>query len=170
MKNIVLTGMMGAGKSTISEKLAQKLAGFIAIDADKVIEYQENLSISKIFAQKGENYFRDLETQVIKKIFTKTNLIVALGGGAFECEENREFLLENGIVIYLEAEPQTLFERIKNSTNRPLLKEGFGEDRIVQILSAREKNYRLAHFSIKTDNKSTDEIVQEIVGLIGHVQ
>ena len=169
MKNIVLTGMMGAGKTTVAEKLALKLAGYTAVDSDVIIAYRENLSIPEIFSSKGEDYFRNAETAVIKDICTKNKLVVALGGGAFEREENRKLLLENSIVIYLEAKPETLYERIKNCTNRPLLKEGFEVETVEQIFSKREKNYKLAHFSIKTDNKSADVISDEILGLVQHV-
>ena len=99
MKNIVLTGMMGAGKTTVAQRLARNLEGYTAVDTDILIEFQENLSISKIFEEFGEDYFRKLEHKVIKKIFSKDNFIVSIGGGAFDREENRNIILRYSVGI-----------------------------------------------------------------------
>ncbi len=166
-KNITLTGMMGAGKSFIAEYLVQRLEGFVAVDTDRLVEYHYGQFIPEMFSQKGEEYFRDAETQIIEKVYQKNNLIISLGGGSFEREKNRKIALENSTVIYLKATPQTLFERVCNSTNRPLLKPGFGVDSVAEILANREKNYKLAHYTIETDGKTPECIVNEILEIVG---
>ena len=166
MKNISLIGMMGAGKTYIGDILGSKFKNFTSVDTDSLVEYHFNMSIPEIFNQKGEDFFRDAETHVIKMACERKNLIISLGGGAFEREENRKILKETSTVVYLETSPKTIYERIKNCKNRPLLKEGFDEDKITQILKKREKNYKLADFIISTDKKSVDEIVEEISKVI----
>ena len=165
-KNITLTGMMGAGKSLIAAKLFCFFNEFIAVDIDEVIEYHQNQSITQIFEQKGELYFRDLETNVLNKVYQQEGRIVALGGGAFEREENRQIAKDNSAVFYLKASAEVLFERVKNAQNRPLLKAGFGVESVANILEKREKNYCLADYVIFTDNKNADLVVQEILGLV----
>ncbi len=164
--NITLTGMMGAGKSLIAERLSQKLSGFVAVDTDVLIEYHYNQFISDMFAQKGEEFFRDAETKILNMVYRKDLLVVALGGGAFERSENREVIQKNSKVVYLKASPETLFDRIANCKNRPMLKDGFGVKEVEEILERREPNYNLADYVVETDGKSPDEIVQEILGLL----
>ena len=101
--NIVLIGLMGAGKSTIGKALANVL-NYNFIDIDEEIVKQENMSINDIFAQKSETHFRELETQIIKKIAGQKNAVISLGGGAFEKEVNREVLLNSGKVFYFSLE------------------------------------------------------------------
>lgn len=164
--NITLTGMMGAGKSMIAERLSRNLSGFVAVDTDVLIEYHYNQFIADMFAQKGEEFFRDAETKILNMVYQKNSLIVALGGGAFERAENRKIIQENSRVIYLKASPETLFERIANCKNRPMLKDGFGVKEVEEILKRREPNYNLADYVVETDGKTPSEIVREILGLL----
>ncbi len=164
--NITLTGMMGAGKSMLAERLSRHLSGVVAVDTDILIEYHYNQFISDMFAQKGEKFFRDAESKILNLVYSKDNLIVALGGGAFERPENRELIQKNSRVVYLKARPETLFERIANCTSRPMLKEGFGVKEVEEILQQREENYNQADFVVETDGKTPDEIVKEILGLL----
>jgi len=160
--NIILIGMMGAGKSTIGLQLAKLLTNFKLVDVDAEIEKNANMKISEIFSTFGEEYFRNLETDFLKNICKKDKQIIATGGGIFEKEENRKILKENGKVFYLKASAKTLFNRIKNQTHRPLLKQGFCEDNIKNILEKRESNYSKAHIIIDTENKPLYNIVNEI--------
>lgn len=164
--NITLTGMMGAGKSILAERLSQQLNGYVSVDTDVLIEYHYDQFISDMFAQKGEKFFRDAETKIINMVYKKDKLIVALGGGAFERPENRELIKKNSRVIYLKARPETLFERIAGCATRPVLKNDFGVKEIEDILKRREPNYFQADYVVDTDGKTPDEIVKEILGLL----
>ena len=160
--NIVLIGMMGAGKSTIGLELAKRLNNFKLVDMDSEIEKREKMKISEIFEKYGEKYFRNYETDLIKELCQKENQIISTGGGVFEKEENRKILKENGKVFYLKASPEKLFERIKSQTHRPLLQQGFGVEKVKTILKSREKNYEQAHFIIDTENELPYNIVKRI--------
>ncbi|MCM1264957.1 MAG: shikimate kinase [Candidatus Gastranaerophilales bacterium] len=161
--NIVLTGLMGAGKSTVGRKLVGSLDNYSFIDIDEEIVRREKMSISGIFKLKSEDYFRNLETEVIKEFAKKNNYVISIGGGGFEQEENREVLLENSKVFYLYASVQTLFERIKNDNSRPLLKCENPLQKLSDLLETREKNYKKSHFIIDTTDKMIDDITREIL-------
>ncbi|MEI3271193.1 MAG: shikimate kinase [Candidatus Gastranaerophilaceae bacterium] len=165
MKTIVLIGMMGSGKTTIGKLLGEKLT-LRSIDIDVIIEHNEKRTISEIFQNEGEKYFRNIERETIKKNFTNKDLIISLGGGAFEDQLTQELLLKNSTVIYLKTSPNVILERIKNNTNRPLLKNQMTVEKIQSIILQRQKNYELANITILTDNKNTDKIVEEILGVI----
>lgn len=161
MKTIVLTGMSGSGKSTVGKLLSEELNSKF-VDIDEQITLKENKSINEIFAQNGEQYFRKLEVQIISELFENKNLIISLGGGAFENEQTRNFLLKNSIVFYLKTSEKIIYERLKNTSDRPLL-INMTLERIKSLLNLRKNNYELAHFTILTDNKSTEEIGSEII-------
>lgn len=165
MKTIVLIGMMGSGKTTIGKLLGEKLT-LRSIDIDVIIEQNEKRTVSEIFQNEGEKYFRNIERETIKKNFTNKDLIISLGGGAFEDQLTQELLLKNSTVIYLKTSPNVILERIKNNTNRPLLKNQMTVEKIQSIILQRQKNYALANITILTDNKNTDKIVEEILGVI----
>lgn len=165
MKTIVLIGMMGSGKTTIGKLLGEKLT-LRSIDIDVIIEQNEKRTVSEIFQNEGEKYFRNIERETIKENFTNKDLIISLGGGAFEDQLTQELLLKNSTVIYLKTSPNVILERIKNNTNRPLLKNQMTVGKIQSIILQRQKNYELANITILTDNKNTDKIVEEILGVI----
>lgn len=165
MKTIVLIGMMGSGKTTIGKLLGEKLT-LRSIDIDVIIEQNEKRTVSEIFQNEGEKYFRNIERETIKKNFMNKDLIISLGGGAFEDQLTQELLLKNSTVIYLKTSPNVILERIKNNTNRPLLKNQMTVEKIQSIILQRQKNYELANITILTDNKNTDKIVEEILGVI----
>lgn len=165
MKTIVLIGMMGSGKTTIGKLLGEKLT-LRSIDIDVIIEQNEKRTVSEIFQNEGEKYFRNIERETIKKNFTNKDLIISLGGGAFEDQLTQELLLKNSTVIYLKTSPNVILKRIKNNTNRPLLKNQMTVEKIQSIILQRQKNYELANITILTDNKNTDKIVEEILGVI----
>ena len=165
MKTITLTGMMGSGKSTVAKELSKKLDCEL-VEIDSLIEEREKLTISEIFATYGEDYFRNLETQTILTLTKPENQIIALGGGAFENEGTRDFLLENTLVIYLKTTSDTIFERIKNDTSRPLLNNKKKKKKIEEIINKRKNNYEKATITITTDNKTIKEIITEIMGVL----
>ena len=162
-KNIVLIGMMGAGKSYIGGKLAKLLVHFDYVDIDSEIEKRQGTSISEIFETHSEEYFRALEEKMIKEFSALENQIMSLGGGAFENPKNRERLKENGLTFYLKAPAEELFIRIKNETHRPLLKDGFSVEKIKGLLNKREKNYLKADFIIDTNKHRAYTILNDII-------
>ncbi|MBR1680627.1 shikimate kinase [bacterium] len=161
--NIILIGMMGAGKTFIGKALKNALPVMNLVDIDEYIEQQQQIKISEIFEKFGENYFRELETIAIREIIQRENQIISLGGGAFERKENRKLLNSNGYTIYLKAPAHILFDRIKNETHRPLLQQGFGVEKVSQILSAREHNYKKALITVDTAQKSQYNIIEEVM-------
>lgn len=161
--NIILVGMMGAGKTFIGKTLKDYYPQMKLVDLDEFIENKQQIKISEIFKTKGEAFFRDLETNYIKTLCESENQIISLGGGAFEREENRKILNENGYTVYLKAPADVLFERIKNETHRPLLQQGFGVEKVEEILSKREKNYEKALIVVDTSEKSSYNIISEIM-------
>ncbi len=165
MQTVVLTGMMGSGKTTTGQILAN-CTGAEFIDLDLMIEKNQNCTISEIFATKGESYFRKIESKILMDIFNRQNQVISLGGGTFENTSTRNFLLKNSIVIYLETSPETIFERIKNDTSRPLLANGVTIEKIQKIIAKRKQNYETALYKISTDNKSPNQVVEKILGVL----
>lgn len=165
-KNIVLIGLMGAGKTTVGKKLSE-LLDYKFIDIDSEIEERENIKISKIFEDKGEAYFRQLEANLIKEFSQKEKLIISTGGGAFQDQVNRITLKEGGSVFYLQAPTPILFKRMLNEIdNRPMLHTENPEQRLQDLLNLREPNYNEADFIINTENKEPDEIANEIIEML----
>ena len=160
MNNIVLIGLMGAGKSTIGKALANDL-NYNFIDIDEEIVKSEKMSINDIFKLKSETYFRELETKTIEKFSKSDNTVISLGGGAFENEKNRTILLNSSKAFYLKASIDTLYERIKADNSRPLLKCDDPKEKLKELLKKREANYKKAHYIINAEN-SLEEIIQKI--------
>lgn len=165
-KNIALTGMPGSGKTTAAIELSKILSDFLCIDIDEEIEKYTGSKISEIFRQHSEEYFRKIECETIKKIFQGEKLIIALGGGAFENSENRAVIAKSAYTVYLKTSPEVIFNRIKNETHRPLLKEDFSIKKISEILEKRGINYEKADITIYTDNKTPADIIKEILEVL----
>ncbi len=171
MKKIILLGYMGSGKSTIGKLLADKI-NFSSYDLDSSIENEQNLTVSKIFEQKGELYFRKLEHQIFKTILNKNhNLVLSLGGGTPCYYDNHLFLNSDDVIsVYLKASVETLLERLKNNdASRPLLLNLDEEERkefIAKHLFERSYFYSQAKFTISIGGKSPEMIVAEIEKLL----
>jgi len=161
-KNLVLTGMMGVGKSTIGQDLATEL-NIQFKDVDKIIEKKFSLSIIDIFEKKGEGFFREVEEEETLNQIKGKNIIVALGGGAFMNERIRENLKKLCISVWLDLEPKYLFQRIKTNIRRPLLNSKSSEQDVKNLYDKRKKNYSLADYKIDCNLKTKDEIVKEIL-------
>lgn len=161
-KNIILIGMMGAGKSTIAKALSNKL-NYEFIDTDERIEKENKKTITQIFKLYGEAHFRKLEAETIKKLMSLDKKVISTGGGSFQNIENIKNLKQIGIVFYLQTPIEISYERIKNSTNRPLLLKGNPLKSIENLLFEREKNYQKADFIIETNNKTIEQITEEII-------
>ena len=163
-KNLVLTGMMGVGKSTIGRLIAKRLK-MKFIDVDKAIENEEQRSIKQIFDDNGENYFRKLEEKITLKILKTNKAVVALGGGAFLNKEVRSKVLGSCVSIWLKVSLDKLVKRYNKNNKRPLLnrkKIGF---EVKKIYQARKKIYSLANFKINCDNIDKAKIVEKILDI-----
>ena len=163
-KNLVLTGMMGVGKSTVGGKLAKKLK-LKFVDIDQIIESKEKTTINAIFKNKGENYFRKIEKKITLEELKKINLVVALGGGAFINKTIRKEIKDSSVSFWLDASLKSLLPRLKNLTKRPLLNEDNLEKKMNKIYSERKKIYNESTFKIKCDSMKMDEIVNTIIKL-----
>ena len=165
-KNIALIGMMGCGKTTVAKELSKFLPEYTLTDVDAEIEKNAGKKISEIFLKFGENHFRMLETDRIKKVFAGEYRIVSLGGGAFESQANRLTIKENAVVFYLKATSEEIFERIKNEYHRPLLQRNCSVKRIEDIMQKRERNYLKADYVVNTNYKTPEKIAKEIIGIL----
>ena len=155
---------MGSGKSTVGFRLSYKLKKCL-IDTDKLIEEREKMSISEMFAAKGESYFRQKETECLNSLFHELgSRVISLGGGTPMREENREIIKQLGKVIYLQASPDTIYQRVKHDTSRPLLQCENPKGRIEALLAERNPIYEgVADIIIHVDGKEMKDVVQEIV-------
>ncbi|MHB8481713.1 MAG: 3-dehydroquinate synthase [Nitrospiria bacterium] len=161
-RNIVLVGFMGVGKSTLGRLLA-KQTGYLFVDTDQVIEEKEGLSIAVIFEKNGEPYFRESEKDVIQKMsLEKGPMVIATGGGALLKPENVKILKKNGVLICLKASPEEILKRIKQEKHRPLLKDDNLLVKIKTLLKQRAFAYQSADWIIETDQKTPQEICQQI--------
>ena len=162
MKNIVLTGFMGAGKTAVGKELA-RLLSLRLIDVDTEIEKSEGMTINDIFKLFGEPVFREKETDMIKQVASKKNVIISTGGGAVLKQGNMDALRETGIIIYLMATPETILQRTSNSDDRPLLKVENPLEKIHELLNFRKPFYEKADIVIDTENGNPLQIAEEII-------
>lgn len=162
-KNIVLIGFMGSGKTTVGVKLSYRFHMPVE-DTDKLIERRQGLSISEIFEREGEEAFRRMETELLSQIGQRRfGRILSVGGGTPVREENRELLRKCGTVFYLRAKPETIYNRLKGDTTRPLLQCEEPLTRIRELLAARQSAYEeCADVIVDVDEVSLDEIVEQI--------
>ncbi len=167
---ISLAGYMGSGKSHISKILSEKL-GFQLMDLDKEIMKKNRQTVAEIFAEKGEIYFRKQERETLEVILaTQENTVLSLGGGTPAYYNNMEVINQNSISIYLRANIGTLSERLsKQKARRPLIADIPDDDLpefIAKHLFERNPYYTKCQFTVATDNKKPDEIVEEVIRLL----
>lgn len=160
---IALIGMMGSGKSTISKILSEKL-NFQLYELDEIFEKQQKMKITDFFKKFSENEFRKIETEILNHSVQKNNIVLSCGGGIILSEKNRNLLFKTDILsIYLSANSETIYQRIKNNKDRPLLLVENPKQEIENILSKRKSFYSQAQITIKTDDKNQNEILEEIL-------
>lgn len=163
-RSVVLIGFMGSGKSTLGVRLSYRLQ-YALEDTDKLIECRVGKTIGEIFDQEGEEAFRQMETEQLKKLAeNKGQRVYSVGGGTPVREVNRPLLKQLGTVVYLRVRPETVYERLKGDTTRPLLQ---GEDplgRIRSLMAEREAAYtEAADVILDVDELTADQVVEQIV-------
>lgn len=164
-KNIVLIGLMGSGKSSTGLALAKLLKRKL-FSTDQMIEQDQGKSITQIFEDQGEVHFRQLEQILVKDLSAKKEAVIDCGGGVFINEENRKDLKQNGLVIYLSARVETLYDRVKIRTHRPLLKVENPLNKLKDLLKEREQYYQEADLTFKTDGKTPQQVAEEILKVL----
>ena len=161
--NIFLIGFMGAGKSTISDYLKNVLAMDV-VEMDQCIVERQGMSISDIFETYGEEYFRELETNLLIEMQSQSNVVVSCGGGVPMRERNVVEMKKNGRVVLLTAKPETILERVKDNHDRPLLENNKNVSFIADLLEKRRAKYEAAaDIVVETDGKSELEICEELI-------
>ena len=160
--NLILVGFMGSGKSTVGRLLAEKLE-MKFLDTDLEIEKEQNKSVQAIFSEKGENYFRQLENDMSKKLSTVNNAIISTGGGIILNNENINFLKKDGVVFFLDVPKKNLYKRLSNSSGRPLLDGDELWNKISKVLDERMNKYLdSADFVIDVGNQIPCETMETI--------
>jgi shikimate kinase len=163
-RNLFLTGMMATGKSTIGEVVARKLA-YVFIDTDAVLERQQLLPVTEIFAVHGEEFFRQRETALLPEIISREHQVIATGGGMLANHGNMAAAFANGLVIHLHAPIAVLAARLSNASDRPLL-DGFSpEERLQEIYDRRAKFYEGIRHQVDTSDGDIDKSADEIIAL-----
>ena len=161
IKCIALIGFMATGKSTIGPLLARELE-YDYLDTDAMVEADMGMSITDIFAQLGEDAFRDAEHEALKKALTMGNIVLSTGGGIILFKRNRKLLAERAFVVSLSAQPETIYGRVKDDTTRPLLKCEDPLLRIRQMLAERQEYYDVCDFQISTETWTAEGCCQKI--------
>ncbi|MCI5639880.1 MAG: shikimate kinase [Lachnospiraceae bacterium] len=162
-EHIFLIGFMGVGKTTTSHKLSEKL-GAKEVDTDAMIVEKEGKAISHIFEDEGEEYFRKVETETIEQLKQLDPAIVSCGGGMVMREENVEKMKAQGKIVLLTATPETIYEHVKDSTNRPLLNGNMNIPYITKLMDARAPKYQAAADAvIPTDGCTPEQVADKII-------
>lgn len=165
-KTVVMVGMMGAGKSAVGRELARVL-GVPFTDADDEIERAANASIAEIFARDGEVFFRDKEARVIARLLGARPCVLAVGGGAFLRADTRARISVRGVSVWLNADLETLWQRVKRRDSRPLLHTPNPRQTLADLMSAREPVYALADLVVATEPDFTIEATAgKVVGML----
>lgn len=154
--NIALIGFMGSGKSTVGKHLAKSLEMKFS-DIDKIISAKEKKSINEIFSEKGEIYFRDIEREIIAQESTKNNCVISTGGGSIVDNENLKNLARTCFIVFLDCTLDCLFQRLKNSTTRPILNQDTDRFSLIKsLLESRKFLYDIsADYVVKIDSSTT---------------
>jgi shikimate kinase len=167
MDNIILTGFMGTGKSTLGQLIADRLDRDF-VDMDTVIEQREGRPISQIFTERGEPYFRQLEAALCRELAGQTGLVIATGGGALISEANLRVMEGSGLVICFDCEAEILWERIGQSEDRPMLAELDAErfNRLAALLEKRAPGYGRIKRHLDVTYLTPEEAANHIIELI----
>ena len=162
IENLVLAGFMGCGKSSVG-RLAAKLLGFRFVDTDVLIEKRAGKRISVIFEQEGEPAFRKLEREMVAELKDGQRMVVSTGGGLIIDPANLAALKERGLVVCLWASPETIWERVRRSSHRPLLREADPLGKIRRLLAEREPFYRQADVLVIAEQRSVRDVATHVL-------
>ncbi len=163
--NVYLIGMMGSGKTTVGKLLAEKLQ-YRFLDTDSLIENVTHKTINQIFAEEGETYFRELESQILAEVSTYIRSVIATGGGIVLKQENWSYL-HHGMIIWLDTPVEVLVKRLAEDETRPLLQQGDLSDKLTNIIAQRQSLYQQADINISVkSNQTPNDIVEQIIKLI----
>ena len=162
LKPLILTGIMGVGKTAVGRRLAQMMKVKF-VDSDEAIEKAAGLSIKEIFDKYGEAYFRDRERAVIARLIEEDAGVIAIGGGAFMDEETRALILERAVAIWLKAPIPVLVERTSRRNTRPLLANGDPEKILTDLLEARTPAYSQAQVSLSSGLGRLDRTILSLL-------
>ena len=167
-KNIILTGFMGAGKTTVGRILAQS-CGFEFMDIDQIIVASQGKSIKEIFAEEGEEVFRNYETEALVSLRNVSQSVIATGGGIILRSQNRQCLKQMGLVVYLRASFETLLKRVSQSDQRPLANFSKGTERLKALLDSRAGFYEQADIVADTDDLDSNQVTEYILARLKKV-
>jgi len=166
MKNLILTGFMATGKSTVGRRLAEAL-GYRFLDTDALIEQQTGKSIPQIFREESEARFRRIEGELVRELVGTEGWVIATGGGMIIDEDNYRRLRQLGPIICLQASPEVILERAGRKKNRPLLAVPNPLEKIRALLAIRKEAYARADLCLDTSQKTPEEVVSAILGYLG---
>ena len=166
MKNIVLIGFMGVGKTTIGQLLAEKLS-VAFFDTDKIIEQNMNMTVSEFFEKLGEKEFRKYETEVVELLSNTEGCVISCGGGIVLNKTNMNILSKNGIIVYLKANIDTIVKRVSSDRTRPIIAAMENPKKEIELLFNKRKNfYENNNFSFDTDSLTPEQISDNIINKI----
>jgi len=162
-KTVVMVGMMGAGKTAVGRALAARL-GVPFLDSDAEIEAAANMSVPEIFTRDGEPFFRDKETRVIRRLLKEERCVLSTGGGAFLAPHNRAMITRRGVSVWLRADLDVLWNRVKHKDTRPLLRTANPRETLGEIYAARVPLYGEADLIVESDGvASIEEMVDSVL-------
>ncbi len=165
-RSLVLVGLMGAGKSTVGRRLAQRM-NLQFVDADDEIEAAAGMRIPEIFDAYGESHFRDGERRVLQRLLAEPRQVIATGGGAFMNEDTRRLIATEAISVWLKADLDTLVRRCAKRTDRPLLQGGAPRDILSGLMARRYPVYAEADLSVESGGDTHDVVVDRIITALG---
>ncbi|MGN1350926.1 MAG: shikimate kinase [Anaerovoracaceae bacterium] len=162
-KNIFMIGFMGSGKTSVSLQLAD-MTGLSKSEMDQILVDREQMTIAEIFAAKGEPYFRGKETELLREFCSSDPQIISCGGGVAMREENVEIMQKNGVIVCLTASPEVIYERVKDSRERPILNGNMNVEYIAQLMEARRPFYeKAANVIVDTSHMRIDQVAEAVL-------
>jgi len=162
IRNLALVGFMGTGKSSVGQLVAAQLH-FRFLDTDELIQSRAGKSVTRIFAENGEDRFREFEAALVEELKTWQNTVIAAGGGLIVPEGNLASLKTHALVVCLWASPEKIWERVRHQTHRPLLQTADPQAMIRELLAARASSYRQADVLVNTELRSAKEVAHHVI-------
>jgi shikimate kinase len=162
IQNLALIGFMGTGKTSVGHIVAS-LLHFQFVDTDELIEARAGCPINDIFARQGEAAFRALETQIVDGLAGLKKAVISTGGGLGASQENLDRLKPHALIVCLWASPQTIWERVRSQTHRPLLHDPHPQEKITQLLTEREALYRQADVLVSSEMRSVKDVAHQVL-------